>query len=128
MTTSLALSTPALLAVCIGTTFAADPPVRAAAVAPPPSLPTGTGYYSGGNVGYSWGRVDNDVRVAGLLPILFGISTASLAAGDRDKQDVDGIIGGFQSGYNWQSGMWVFGIETDLQASDQKGERQYCNL
>ena len=30
-------------------------------------------------------------------------------------------IGGFQSGYNYQFGQWVWGFETDIQASGQKG-------
>src|SRR3954470_5850041 len=33
----------------------------------------------------------------------------------------DGVIGGFQSGYNYQFGQWVLGLETDIQASGQKG-------
>ena len=117
-----------LLGVGIGTTSAADLPPRPMAVEPPAPANIWTGYYLGGNLGYSWGRADNDVRAAGLPPVLFGIPTASLASGDRDKQNVDGIVGGFQSGYNWQSGSWVFGLETDLQASNQKGDQRYCNL
>jgi outer membrane immunogenic protein len=31
------------------------------------------------------------------------------------------VIGGFQSGYNYQFGQWVWGFETDFQASGQKG-------
>ena len=34
---------------------------------------------------------------------------------------MDGVIGGFQSGYNYQFGQWVLGLETDIQASGQKG-------
>lgn len=66
--------------------------------------------------------------VTGLPAVLFGLSTASLARGDRDQQDVNGVIGGFQSGYNWQVGNWIMGVESDLQASGQKGDARYCNL
>ena len=128
MKITLGISTSLFALAVTGTAFAADLPARPRAVAPSAPALTWTGFYIGGNVGYSWGRVDNDVTVAGLPPVLLGIPTASLAAGDRDRQDVDGVIGGFQSGYNWQVGMWVFGIETDLQASGQKGDRTYCNL
>ena len=89
--------------------FAADlPPARDVPYTAPPV--TWTGFYIGGNIGYGWGRTENDVTVAGLPAVLFGISTASLAAGDRDRQNIDGVIGGFQSGYNYQAGNWVFGL------------------
>jgi hypothetical protein len=39
---------------------------------------------------------------------------------------MDGVIGGFQSGYNYQFGPWVFGLETDIQAPGQKGSTSYC--
>jgi len=49
------------------------------------------GPYLGGNLGYSWGSVDNNpTKPAGLL-------------------------GGVQGGYNWQTGAFVFGVEGDLQ-------------
>ena len=51
------------------------------------------GPYLGGNVGYSWGSVDN----AWAKP--------------------SGFVGGLQAGYNWQQGPWVFGVEGDIQAS-----------
>jgi outer membrane immunogenic protein len=38
-----------------------------------------------------------------------------------ESQKVDGVVGGFQSGYNYQFGQWVLGFETDIQASGQKG-------
>lgn len=31
-----------------------------------------------------------------------------------------GMFGGVQAGYNWQSGNWIYGLETDLQVSDIK--------
>ena len=48
-----------------------------------------------------------------VAPGVFGTASAS--------RDVNGVIGGFQSGYNYQFGQWVWGFETDLQASGQKG-------
>ena len=74
-----------------------------------------TGPYWGVNVGYSWGRLKNEWTVAG-----FGAGTAS------ESQDVNGVIGGFQSGINWQVGWWLFGMEADLQGSGQKGDTTYC--
>jgi outer membrane immunogenic protein len=61
--------------------------------APPPSVYNWTGPYAGLNLGYEWGKVTN----TNLEP--------------------SGIAGGGQLGYNWQTGQFVFGIETDIQAS-----------
>jgi len=52
------------------------------------------GSYVGANVGYQWGSVSNT------------------------GADPSGVMGGIQAGYNWQSGQFVFGGETDLQMSD----------
>ena len=51
------------------------------------------GLYAGVNAGYEWGHVTNS------------------------SMDPSGIFGGGQVGYNWQSGQFVFGGETDVQAS-----------
>ena len=34
---------------------------------------------------------------------------------------MDGVVGGLQAGYNWQRGRGVFGWETDIQATSQRG-------
>ena len=52
-----------------------------------------SGPYAGLNIGYEWGRVTN-------------------TAGEPS-----GLMGGAQAGYNWQSGQFVFGGETDIQFS-----------
>src|SRR5215204_5916365 len=114
----------ALTTVAIGPASAADlgvGPRPAPAYAAPPAF-SWTGFYVGGNVGYSWGKSENDITVVGLPPFLFGLSTASLARGDRDETDVNGVIGGGQAGFNWQVGNWVIGTESDLQGSGQKGD------
>jgi outer membrane immunogenic protein len=51
------------------------------------------GPYLGGNLGYAWGSVDNNLTKP------------------------SGFSGGVQAGYNWQTGPWVFGIEGDIQAT-----------
>ena len=80
--------------------------------APPPPVYSWTGLYWGVNVGYSWGEAKNDATLQ-IAPGVFGSASAS--------REVDGVIGGFQSGYNYQFGQWVWGFETDFQASGQKG-------
>jgi len=52
-----------------------------------------TGPYAGLNIGYEWGKVTN----SGFKP--------------------SGFAGGGQAGYNWQSGQFVLGGETDIQYS-----------
>lgn len=76
-----------------------------------------TGFYVGGNVGYSWGRSsDTSTLTNGAGTVLF---TSAASA------NMDGVIGGGQIGYNWQVQNWVWGLEADIQASDQKGRRDF---
>jgi outer membrane immunogenic protein len=108
------LATLAAVALAGGSASAADLARPAMRPAPPVApIYTWTGFYWGVNIGYSWGQVENDW-------IFFGFPTAS------ESQDIDGVIGGFQSGINWQTGIWVFGLESDIQASHQKGDSSYC--
>ncbi|UPK02043.1 outer membrane protein [Bradyrhizobium sp. 170] len=78
-----------------------------------------TGFYIGGNAGYSWGRGNSDVsyfNTATGLPIAPPAGSITNAG-----YNMDGAIAGGQIGYNWQSNNWVFGIEADAQWSDEKG-------
>jgi outer membrane immunogenic protein len=74
-----------------------------------------TGFYVGVNVGGSWGRSETDANLSD--PFFTG---AVLFATPIDF-NMNGVIGGGQIGYNWQSGTWVLGIEADIQGSGQKG-------
>jgi outer membrane immunogenic protein len=53
-----------------------------------------TGAYVGGNLGYEWGATSNN------------------------PTRPNGVAGGVQGGYNWQTGQLVFGGEADLQLSN----------
>ncbi len=105
---SAALAVSAI--VSSGAAMAADLPVRTYTKAPIVVDPVynWTGFYVGANLGWSFGRSRTDVTIA-------GVPFASTS------QRMDGILGGLQAGYNWQSGRAVFGLETDIQATDQKG-------
>jgi len=83
--------------------LAADlpPPYRV----PPPAY-TWSGLYLGANIGYGWGSMKYEASLTGVGAI-------------SSSRDVNGVIGGVQSGYNYQLGMWVFGYESDIQASGQ---------
>jgi outer membrane immunogenic protein len=82
---------------------------RPYAAPPPAPVYTWTGMYLGANIGYSWGQSKNDRTLPG-----FGVTI-------NETQNIDGVIGGGQTGYNYQFGSWVWGFESDLQASGQKG-------
>lgn len=81
-------------AAAAGTAVAADLPRGPAPYYPSPvSVYNWSGFYAGLNLGYEWGHVTNT------------------------SIDPGGIAGGGQVGYNWQTGQFVFGAETDIQAS-----------
>ena len=77
-----------------------------------------TGFYVGGNVGYSWGRAGNTATISN-----FATGAALFTA--NSSNNVDGVIGGGQIGYNWQSQNWVFGVEADIQGSGEKGSTSF---
>jgi len=87
--------TVASLVVAAGTATAADLPRSSAPYYSPltPSVYNWGGAYAGLNVGYEWGRITNN------------------------NASPSGLEGGLQAGYNWQSGQFVFGGETDIQVS-----------
>jgi outer membrane immunogenic protein len=88
--------------------FAADMPVKAAAVkAAAVAAPFNwSGIYVGGTVGYGFGDTHQ----------LDQSSTAR-----SPDFDWKGFVAGGTLGANWQSGMWVFGVETDLSWSNIDG-------
>jgi len=80
--------------IAAGAAFAADLPRGPTPYYSAPAasgLYNWTGPYAGLNVGYEWGRITNT------------------------SGSPSGLAGGGQAGYNWQSGQFVFGGETDLQ-------------
>jgi outer membrane immunogenic protein len=92
--TILAMTVASLVAAA-GTATAADLPRSSAPYysPAPAAVYNWGGAYAGLNVGYEWGRITN----SSISP--------------------SGLEGGLQAGYNWQSGQFVFGGETDIQVS-----------
>jgi outer membrane immunogenic protein len=128
---AIALVVAAGLNACIGSeSFAADvaAPVPAYTKAPPaPAAYNWTGFYVGGNVGYSWGRSSNDWNFFAQNSSFLSASCSGLGGGDNafcaagsDSNKLNGAIGGLQTGYNWQTGSFLAGVETDFQFSGQK--------
>jgi outer membrane immunogenic protein len=68
------------------------------------------GFYLGGYVGGVWG--DPDVQTSDGLT--FVTNTTTTAAGLSPLVSNRSAFGGVQLGYNWQSGPFVYGLETDL--------------
>jgi outer membrane immunogenic protein len=77
----------------------------------PPALWTWTGYYLGINAGYSWGRSHTDA--------IFNDSVVGTAFATSSSFTLDGKVLGLQTGYNFQLGTWVWGIEADAQLTSQ---------
>ena len=73
-----------------------------------------TGFYIGGNAGYSWGRSSTDASY-------FNNTTNLLLATGNSSFDMNGWVAGGQVGYNWQTQHWVWGFEGDIQATGQRG-------
>jgi outer membrane immunogenic protein len=116
------LSALAIVAVAAATpTLAADMPVKARPVAVAP-LYDWSGWYVGGNVGYSWGRSRTDVQYFTAAGAPIAPPPGSITSADTK---LDGAIGGGQIGVNWQSGQWLFGAEADIQWSGQKGSSAF---
>ncbi len=109
----------AVLIALFGATsaLAADLPARTYTKAPATIDPgyNWTGFYIGGNLGYSWGRSsDSSTLTNGAGTVLFSSGGSS---------NLDGIVGGGQIGYNWQMQNWVWGFEADIQGTGERGSQ-----
>ena len=74
-----------------------------------------TGFYLGGNLGYSWGR-SSDTST-------FTNGAGTLLSTSVGRSNLDGVVGGGQAGYNWQMQSWVWGLEGDIQGTGERGSR-----
>jgi outer membrane immunogenic protein len=112
-------------------------PVKAPIMAP--VVWNWTGFYVGGNVGYSWGRDPYEVAGGSTVRtrqfrsfgtpnefLISDVTAAGPAFVGTGTANIDGAVAGGQVGYNWQTGAWVFGLETDLQWTGQRGSTSFC--
>jgi len=107
-------ATLAAFAILVVTGFAraADLPRSNPVYVPAPTAFTNwTGFYIGGSVGGGWASANTDFSVGGA-----GFASAT--------NNLSGVLGGAQLGYNWQAGPAVFGVETDFQFTGMKGTLQ----
>jgi opacity protein-like surface antigen len=73
------------------------------------------GAYIGGTIGYSAGRLKTDT-------IFSDPASGTQLFATRASRQLDGAIGGAQAGYNWLAGIWLAGIEGDLNYSGQRAK------
>jgi len=99
--------------------FAADLPARTYTKAPVYVEPiyNWTGFYIGGNIGYSWGSSSDTSTITNTAGTVLFTST--------DRTDLNGVVGGGQIGYNWQVQNAVWGFEADIQGTGEKGTRDF---
>jgi len=96
----------------VGMAQAADLSQSNPVYAPVPAAFTNwTGFYLGGNVGGGWASAKTDFSVGGA-----GFASAT--------NNLSGVLGGAQLGYNLQAGPAVFGVEADFQFTGMKGTLQ----
>jgi outer membrane immunogenic protein len=108
------------------TASAADLPIKAPIESP---IYNWTGFYVGVNAGFAWGRNNADFTGDGqnnagndLISRVFDGTRNFNALTRSQRIDSDGAFGGVQFGYNWQvAGVWVAGLEADIQASGLRG-------
>jgi opacity protein-like surface antigen len=100
-------------------TYYKAPSVFAASIfkAPVVTAWSWAGPYIGGNVGYSAGRS----KTTGA----FSDPTGAALFATASTENLSGVIGGIQGGYNWQWGNWVAGIEADVQISGEGATPRY---
>ncbi|QFU16373.1 outer membrane protein [Microvirga thermotolerans] len=112
------LSSVALLGFTAGA-MAADLPSRAAPAPVVAAVPvfTWTGFYVGVNAGYGW-------NTSNKSPYFFDPVLGYSGDGGNDG----GFVGGAQVGYNYQMGMFVLGLEADIQYADRSRDRGYYAL
>jgi outer membrane immunogenic protein len=103
----------ALTAIGTVAAQAADLPTRKEAPAPvfvPPPF-TWTGFYIGVNAGGIWPSGSRNANI--FAPGTFPFPIQTFFPGGLGSQSA-GFIGGGQAGYNWQTGAFVLGVETDF--------------
>jgi outer membrane immunogenic protein len=106
---------------------AADLPTRKEAPAPvfvPPPF-TWTGFYVGGNAGAIWGQGNATTTLYANGFPLGAFNPFNVWPFGNLGNSNTGFIGGGQAGYNWQSGAWVFGVETDFDGTSLSRHRDF---
>lgn len=108
----LAIMTASIMSTAVAS--AADMPVK---YVPPAPMFNWSGFYLGAHVGGTWGTTESEINSISV-PGLFALAGFTLPV---SSQSFNGFVGGGQIGWNWQSGIVVFGVEGELSATNAKG-------
>ena len=111
--------TAAVFLACIGGAHAADMPVKAPPLAPPP--PTWTGFYIGINGGGAWGSVDPHTSDVGPDSFFAGGNIPAVTGGASMRFNTSGGLAGGQIGYLFQGGRAIVGLEASVDWTDLNG-------
>lgn len=111
---SLALTS----AIFAASASAADAP---GAAPPSPSPYNWTGFYVGTIAGPAQGSYNPKTQAIPGNYYSAPADIAAIAAGGAQNVSPVGFSAGAEAGYNWQSGHWLVGIETDLSAMNLNG-------
>lgn len=105
----------ALAAAIAGPAMAADLPAAMPTKSLPAYVPaySWTGFYVGGNIGGAWGQFDYGPSAVDNV-----LGTVSAPIGPSVTNS--SVVGGIQSGYNWEIGNLVLGFESDIQFTGLK--------
>lgn len=76
------------------------------------------GFYVGANAGFSWGGATADTTLGFGGPGAFASPPCALGCSFSQSVSPSSFAGGAQLGYNYQTGLWVWGLETDFQWRD----------
>jgi outer membrane protein W/opacity protein-like surface antigen len=117
-----ALAILTMSAAAISAQAADLPSHKAPPIYIPPPVFSWTGLYGGINIGYGFG--DNAQETGGLGYVSAGaLPAAPLGSSWSLGQDLHGVVGGGQVGYNYQFSPWlVLGVEADIQATDAESK------
>jgi len=117
----------AALAALVGSPALAADMAAPVYKAPPPPAPVCVwcGWYVGVNAGGAVNNSTYSVEPAGgflTIPLFLPDNGQRTASANLNQTS---FTGGIQGGYNYQTGMWVWGVETDF---NYKGENQTSNV
>jgi outer membrane immunogenic protein len=117
-----------LVAFGASSAVAADMPLKAPVYVPAP-LYSWSGFYVGGTVGGEWGSFDPSTATV-FSPVGYFDATSVPAVNAAGQQSIkpSGFNGGFEAGYNWQAGRYVFGVEGDIESFRLTGSASSSSL
>jgi outer membrane immunogenic protein len=109
-----------LAAACLSAAIAAPASAAPHAVRvpppPPPAPPTWTGFYVGGLAGGAWGNFNATTSTFEVPGGEFAPpAIAAFNAAGVQSIKPSAFIGGFDAGYNWQTGIYLLGVEADIE-------------